>query len=107
MTGNPTTDASETRSRWTVPFLVMAIASGCMMYRILVMRHLEQTSLLFVGIPVLLAVIISFTPKAKTTAGGIIKAISLALLLSAPLLGEGFICILMAAPIFIAAGLVA
>jgi hypothetical protein len=69
------------------------------------MRHLEQTSLLFVGIPTLLAVIIAFTPAAKTTAGGIIKAVSLALLLSAPLLGEGFICILMAAPIFFAVAL--
>jgi hypothetical protein len=30
------------------------------------MRHLEQTALLFVGIPALLAVIIACTPKAKT-----------------------------------------
>jgi len=66
------------------------------------MRHLEQTALLFVGIPALLAVIIACTPKAKTVTGGVIKATALFLLLSAPLLGEGFICILMASPIFFA-----
>jgi hypothetical protein len=72
------------------------------MYRLLVLRRLEQTALLFVGIPVLMAVIIACTPKAKTIIGSILKATTLALLLSAPLLGEGFICILMAAPIFYA-----
>jgi hypothetical protein len=66
------------------------------------MKRLEQTALLFVGIPTLLAVIVACTPKSKTAVGGILKATTLALLLSAPLLGEGFICILMASPIFFA-----
>lgn len=91
--------------RWTFPFLVFAIAAACMMYRILVLKRLEQTALLFVGIPALLAVIIACTPKAKTLIGGTMKATTLFLLLSAPLLGEGFICILMAAPIFYAVAL--
>lgn len=90
------------RSRWTLPFLVLAIAAGCMAYRLLVMKRLEQTALLFVGIPTLLAVIVAFTPRSKTVVGGVLKATTLSLLLSAPLLGEGFICILMASPIFFA-----
>src|SRR5215831_20228584 len=93
-------------SRWPFPVLVFAIAASCMAYRVLVMRHLEQTALLFVGIPALLAVIIACTPKAKTATGGVIKATALFLLLSAPLLGEGFICILMASPIFFAIAVV-
>jgi len=98
--------------RWTPVFTVLAIAAGGFMYRLLVFHRLEQTALLFVGIPVLLAVILACTPKAKTTMGSILKATTLALLLSAPLLGEGFICIVMAAPIFYAvammvAGLIA
>ena len=95
----------EARSPWTVPFLVLALAVGGAMYRILVLHHLEQTSLLFVGIPVVLAFIVACTPRAGTVTGGILKATTLALLLSGPLLGEGFVCILMAAPIFFAVGL--
>lgn len=91
-----------TQFRWTAVSVVLAIAAGGFMYHVLVFHRLEQTALLFVGIPVLLAVIIANTPKAKTTTGSILKATTLALLLSAPLLGEGFICIVMAAPIFYA-----
>jgi len=90
------------RFQWTPLFMVLAIAAGGFVYRLLVWHRLEQTALLFVGIPVLLAVILACTPKARTTTGGILKTTTLALLLSAPLLGEGFICILMAAPIFYA-----
>lgn len=88
-----------------LPFIVFAIAVGCLMYRVLVWKRLEQTALLFVGIPALLAVVVACTPKAKTLIGGTLKATTLFLLLSAPLLGEGFICILMAAPIFYAVAL--
>jgi hypothetical protein len=95
-------DPATPRFRWTPVFTVLAIAAGGFMYRLLVFHRLEQTALLFVGIPVLLAVILACTPKAKSTIGSILKATTLALLLSAPLLGEGFICILMAAPIFYA-----
>jgi hypothetical protein len=97
-----TQDGPARSSRWAFPFLVFAIAAGCLMYRILVLKRLEQSALLFVGIPALLAVVVACTPKAKTLVGGTLKATTLFLLLSAPLLGEGFICILMAAPIFYA-----
>jgi len=90
----------EKRSPWTMSFIVLAVAAGGAMYRILVLHRLEQTALLFVGIPAVLAFIVACTPRAKTVTGGILKATTLGLLLSGPLLGEGFICILMAAPIF-------
>ncbi len=80
--------------------IVMAIALAGVMYRIIAGKHLEQTALLFVGIPAVLAVIVAATPRAKSAIGAIMKAITLGLLLSGPFLGEGFICILMAAPIF-------
>jgi hypothetical protein len=60
---------------------------------------------LFVGIPTVLAVLLAVVPKAKTVKGGITKGLTLFLLLSGPLLGEGFICILMASPIFYLVGL--
>jgi hypothetical protein len=60
---------------------------------------------MFIGIPTVLAILLALTPKAKTVTGGIIKGITLALLVIAPLLGEGYLCILFAAPLFYLVGL--
>jgi hypothetical protein len=84
--------------------LVAGIAVAGLAYRLVVSQHLEQTALLFIGIPAILAVIVAATPRAKSVTGSIMKAITIALLLSGPLLGEGFICILMAAPLFYLVG---
>lgn len=96
---------SITRSQWSLIFLVLAVSTGSVMYRLIVRGRLEQTAVLFVGIPAVLAILLAMVPKARTAKGGIMKGLSLALLLSAPLLGEGFICILMASPIFYLVGL--
>lgn len=92
--------------QWRLIFLVLAVTAGGVAYRILLHQRLEQTSALFIGLPALLAIILALTPDAKSTTGGILKGITFALLLSGPLLGEGFICILMSAPIFLLLGLV-
>jgi hypothetical protein len=84
--------------------LVAGIAVAGLAYRLVVSQHLEQTALLFIGIPAILAVVVAATPRAKSVTGGIMKAITIALLLSGPFLGEGFICILMAAPLFYLVG---
>jgi hypothetical protein len=70
------------------------------------LHRLEQTSALFIGLPALLAIIIVLTPRAKTATGVIMKSMTVALLMSAPILGEGFICIVMAAPLFYLVGAV-
>jgi hypothetical protein len=59
-----------------------------------------QTSLLFMGVPVLLAALLALTPKAKSVTGIMIKVVTLAMLLSGPILAEGFICVIMASPLF-------
>lgn len=92
-------------SQWTLIFLILAVSVGSVLYRLIVFGRLEQTAMLFVGIPAILAIVLAMTPKAKTTTGGIMKGLTVALLLSGPLLGEGFICILMASPLFYAVGL--
>ncbi len=83
--------------------LALSLVSG--LYRLLVAKRLESTAALFLGIPAVLAVLLAMTPKAKTVTGGIIKAITLMLLIVAPLLGEGWFCILMASPLFYLVGL--
>jgi hypothetical protein len=94
------------RGRWTVISITVAVAAGSLMYRLIVSHRLEQTSLLFIGIPTLLAICLALTPKAKSVTGIIIKGIAIALLLSGILLGEGFVCIVMAAPLFFAIGII-
>jgi len=93
------------RSQWSAIFLILAVSGGSVTYRLIVRGRLEQTAVLFVGIPAVLAILLAMTPKAKTAKGGILKGLTLFLLLSGPLLGEGFICILTASPLFYLVGL--
>jgi hypothetical protein len=66
---------------------------------------LGHTSLMFMGVPLILCVLLALTPPARTDAGRIVKGITLALLIAAPLLGEGYLCILIASPLFYTVGL--
>jgi hypothetical protein len=87
-----------------VVFIILAVAFASVLYRVIVHQKMEQTALLFIGIPTALAVLVAMTPKAKSVTGGILKAMTIAMLMAAPLLGEGFICILMASPLFFVVG---
>jgi len=94
------------RSRWVLVGVIFALALGSALYRLLVWSHLEQTSALFIGLPALLAAVVALTPRAKSSTGMIMKVMTLALLMSGILLGEGFICIVMAAPLFYLVGFI-
>ena len=72
-----------------VAIAAVALMAAGIMYRVLVWRHLEQTSLLFMGIPGLLAVALATGRKTKTVTGGIMRATAIGLLLSGPLLAKG------------------
>jgi hypothetical protein len=91
--------------RRTLIWVVIAMSAGSLLYRYLMLHdHLWQSSAMFIGVPAVLAILLSFSPRAKTVTGGIMKGITLALLIVAPLLGEGYLCILMASPLFYAVG---
>ncbi len=84
-------------SAWIYVCIAAAIAS--VMYRVIVIQRLEQTSLLFIGIPLVLSIMLTNTPKPRSATGSIMKSITLMLLMFGILLFEGLICILMAAPL--------
>ena len=84
--------------------VVMAVTS--ILYRLLVVGHLEQSALMFIGLPTVLAILLGALPPAKSATGMIIKGVTLFLLLLGILYIEGFVCILMAAPFFYAIGIV-
>ncbi|HKO58841.1 MAG TPA: hypothetical protein VJ276_23440, partial [Thermoanaerobaculia bacterium] len=54
----------------------------------------------------MLAIILALTPRATSATGTIVKGLTICLLMSGPILGEGFICILMAAPLFYLVGII-
>src|ERR1700682_3281657 len=93
-------------AQWTLVGIALALAVAGVLYRLLVLGRLEQTAALFIGLPTVLAVLIALTPRAESATGLILKGTTLALLLSGPVLGEGFICIVMAAPLFYLIGAV-
>ena len=94
------------RARWLVVTIIVAVSVGAGLYRQLRHIGLGHTGAMFLGIPAVLAIMLAFTPKARTVTGAILKGITFALLIVAPLLGEGMVCILFAAPLFYIVGIV-
>jgi hypothetical protein len=94
-----------TKAQWSLVALIVAFTLASILYRVLIYKHLEHSSAMFVGIPAVLAIVLALAPKAETATGGILKGITLALLIPAPLLGEGYVCILFAAPLFFVVGI--
>jgi len=94
-----------TRAQWSVVALVVAFTAGSFLYKWLMHEHLGHSAAMFLGIPAVLAILLALTPNAKSVTGGILKGITLALLVVAPLLGEGYVCILFASPLFYIVGI--
>ena len=61
---------------------------------------LHESALFYIGLPLLLAYVFISSKPSNSATGAILKGTSVVLLLSGPLLQEGFICIIMAAPLF-------
>lgn len=90
------------------PYVWLCLAAGIVsvLYRILVLGQAEQSALMFIGLPTAMAMLIAWLPKSKSATGMIFKGITLFLILLGILFIEGFICILMAAPLFYAVGFI-
>ena len=81
--------------------IFFCIIVACVFYKLLDIKNWEQSALMFIGLPAVLAIGLSFVPT-KSTTGLMLKGTSIFLLVSGIFLGEGLICILMAAPLFYA-----
>ncbi len=93
--------ASKKNQKRNLYILIATLIACSLVYRLLGDYDYKQTSLLFVGIPALLAILmVKYTNTPRTAYGIVFKAITLFLLLSSILLGEGVLCIIFAAPIF-------
>lgn len=90
----------ESRARWALVGITLALTAGVIFYRLTHKVGLSETGAFFIGLPALLAITTALAPRAKTVKGTTFKAVTFGLLLSGVLVGEGFVCIVMAAPLF-------
>jgi hypothetical protein len=92
------------RKKLTLVGLCLTFAIISIAGRLIYLHHLETTSVMFIGVPTALAVLLALTVRPKSAMATAMTGVTFVLLLSAILFGEGFICILMAAPIFYVVG---
>jgi hypothetical protein len=88
-------------AQWTVIGLILAVSAAAMVFSLMRGTRYQQTSALFVGVPLILAIFTVFVPTRGSAVGIACKAVTIGLLLSLLFLGEGIICVVMAAPLFL------
>ena len=91
--------------RWTYrppPFfyLILVLALAGIYYRITQFSDLHNTGLVYLGLPLLMALGFALLPRSQSALSTAMKGTTIALLLSGIIFLEGYICILFAAPIF-------
>ena len=92
------------KQQWVWFIIVIAALAASAWYRISVWGRLEQTSALFIGVPAIIAAICALTPAPRSAMGIVFKAVTLFLCIAGIFLGEGFICLVMASPLFYGIG---
>lgn len=94
-----------TEFKWLIVAVIFLSAFTGLGIGLLRDRGLDSSALLYIGVPVILALVFAFTTSSsKSVLGATLKGITFVILISGPLLQEGFICMIMAAPIFYIVG---
>ena len=88
------------RKPWGVVAMIAAVTLASVCFHLLTRGHLEHTALTFIGIPAVLAVIVVLSPPAASAYGITARTVTLALLIAGIVFAEGFVCLLMASPLF-------
>jgi hypothetical protein len=93
---------ASSRAKVAVAAVILAVAVGSAAYRAIAGAGLDQSATLFIGIPTLIALIVTLAVTPRTATGVACKAVTVGLLISMLFLGEGALCIAMSAPLFYA-----
>ena len=96
------TPPGATPARIGLATLILAVAIAVVAYRVIVFHNLQQTAALFIGIPALLAIVVTFGVSPRSATGVACKAVTIGLLVSLLFLWEGMLCVMMSAPLFFA-----
>lgn len=84
--------------------VLAALFLATLIYKVLHVGQLEQTALFYVGLPAVLAITVALVATPRSMTGLIMWTITVAILLSGPLLNEGIVCLIFAAPLFYGLG---
>lgn len=82
--------------------VLAALFATMLGYKVLHAGGLEQTALFYVGLPAVIALSVAATCRPKSVTGTAMASVTVGLALAGPLLDEGIICLLVAAPLFYA-----
>ncbi|MBB4916850.1 hypothetical protein [Streptosporangium saharense] len=94
-------ERQERRARWNLAGLLLALFVALLLYRVLHAGHLEETTLFYVGLPAVIAITVVLASKPRSATGSVVATVTVALAFAGPLLGEGIVCVLFAAPLFL------
>lgn len=86
-------------AQWKAVAFIAFVFLCSLLLRLIYVRKMETSSVMFIGLPAILAVFVSLMPRSKSALGSAMKGTTIGLAVSAVLFGEGLICVLMAAPI--------
>jgi len=106
--GPDRSDGVPARARLTLAALLLAAFAGLLALRAYRWGGLDQTSVFYVGLPAVIALLVVLTWRARGATGIAMGVTTVGLALAAALLGEGTVCLVIAAPLLYGiAGLVA
>ncbi|MFL1376093.1 hypothetical protein [Nocardiopsis protaetiae] len=86
--------------RWLLAALVLVLLAAVIGIRMTHWSMLDQTALFYLGLPTGIALLVVFTARPKSAMGISMTVLTVVLAMSAVILGEGMVCLLMAAPLF-------
>ncbi|MGP3922922.1 hypothetical protein [Streptomyces sp. 8N616] len=88
------------RERWLLGSVLLVLFAAMLLYKVLHAGRLEQTALFYVGLPAFIALAVVGTARPKSATGTALAGVTVGLALAGPLLDEGVVCLVMAAPLF-------
>jgi hypothetical protein len=99
----PRDSGDERDARKLLAAILVALIAAGLLFRLLVLHNLNHTSLVFMGIPAVIAIAMLFV-RPRTAIGTVNKVIVIALCLSGAVFGEALVCLLLSLPIFLLVG---
>ena len=99
-TPEPRTGRLPSKARVILVAILAALFAAMLGDRVLNAGGLEESALFYVGLPAMMAIIVALTARPRTATGLSVAAVTIALALAGPLLGEGVVCLVLAAPLF-------
>lgn len=88
----------------TVIIALVGLAITGFIIHALTHKNMQGSSILYIGVPLFLSYLFLDSDPSKSATGSILKGLTIFMLLTGPILQEGFICVIMASPIFYIVG---